>query len=216
MRTSFRYSNDEAVHYDRLVENEIPSYREIHRLIVEWFPYDDSLQTFHYLELGVGTGNLTSSILEGHPNIEVDAYDISEVMLRQARKKLSRFSNVIRFHNNDVFHTQFVRRYNAITLFLCEPAENAAIPAFFEQLANCLWDGASLLVCVQLDGVLADSIPRRITTTVWKHMLNKARFQIFDKFLVIEIRQGGSDSNQCKIPHEVFCHLGQRQRQATL
>jgi SAM-dependent methyltransferase len=135
-RTHFIYTAEEAVLYDTVIEREIPCYHELHRVIRDVFPYDDTIQELRYLELGIGTGNLTKYIIEAHANIRVDGYDISHQMLEIAHSKLQNYSEVS-FSNN----------YHVASIFLCEDQERIFTKDFLSRIYHSLLSKGVFIVC---------------------------------------------------------------------
>jgi SAM-dependent methyltransferase len=129
------------------VEVEIPGYWAVHQTIRDAFPYDDDLAELRYLELGVGTGNLTRTILVGHANIRVDAFDISAEMLRLAPRKLSAFGDRVDFFHEDVYEATFPRTYHVASIFLCENQGRMFAPDFLARVHTSLVPDGLFICC---------------------------------------------------------------------
>lgn len=147
VRNHFKYSAGEVSDYDSRVELDIPGYWAVHQAIRGAFPYDDDLAELRYLELGVGTGNLTRTILTDHANITVDAFDVSAEMLRLARRKLSGFSDHVRFYHEDVYEATFARTYHVASIFLCENQGRMFAPDFLARVNMSLVPGGLFICC---------------------------------------------------------------------
>jgi tRNA (cmo5U34)-methyltransferase len=80
----------EASTYDRTARESMPAYTELHRALVGGIPFL-STRSFRVLELGVGTGALTSAVLSRFPHAEVVGIDVSPRMIAAARRRLRRY-----------------------------------------------------------------------------------------------------------------------------
>lgn len=87
--------------YDKLIQNLIPKYTEMHNLVVQLvdFPKENKLSI---LDLGVGTGQTALSLLQKFPNATLDGIDISPKMIEQAEIRLKNFLNRITFSEQDI------------------------------------------------------------------------------------------------------------------
>jgi len=80
----------EARTYDRTARASMPAYTELHRTLVRGVPFL-STRAFRVLELGVGTGALTSALVATFPHAEVVGLDVSPRMIAAARRRLRRY-----------------------------------------------------------------------------------------------------------------------------
>ncbi len=80
----------EAAGYDRRARASMPGYSELHRTLVRGIPYV-ATRSFRVLELGVGTGALSSRILSEFPHARLVGIDLSPRMIARARRRLRRF-----------------------------------------------------------------------------------------------------------------------------
>lgn len=78
--------------YDPGIEAIVPRYDELHDTILNAPPHDRS-DPVSVLELGAGTGELTSKLLTRFPESEVLVVDHSDQMLAQAERKLATFGD---------------------------------------------------------------------------------------------------------------------------
>ncbi|PSP55521.1 class I SAM-dependent methyltransferase [Halobacteriales archaeon QS_1_67_19] len=78
--------------YDPGIEAIVPRYDELHDAILNAPPQDRD-EPIRVLELGAGTGELTSKLLTRFPESTVRVVDHSEQMLEEAERKLSTFDN---------------------------------------------------------------------------------------------------------------------------
>lgn len=86
-RVMRREFDREASQYDRTARASMPGYSDLHRTLIWGIPFV-STRSFRVLELGVGTGTLTAQILEGFPQAQLTAIDLSPRMITRARAKL--------------------------------------------------------------------------------------------------------------------------------
>jgi ubiquinone/menaquinone biosynthesis C-methylase UbiE len=77
----------QAALYDVTAPRSMPGYSELHRMLCRGVPFLPT-RAFRVLELGVGTGTLTSLILSSFPHAEVVGIDLSPKMIGRARTKL--------------------------------------------------------------------------------------------------------------------------------
>ncbi len=77
----------EAPGYDRTARASMPGYSELHRTLVRGIPLLPT-RSFRILELGVGTGALTSAVLETFPHARLVGIDVSPKMIAAARRRL--------------------------------------------------------------------------------------------------------------------------------
>jgi len=78
--------------YDSGIEAIVPRYDELHDAILNAPPHDRG-QPVRVLELGAGTGELTTKLLTRFPESTVRAVDHSEQMLDEAERKLDAFGD---------------------------------------------------------------------------------------------------------------------------
>jgi tRNA (cmo5U34)-methyltransferase len=78
--------------YDPGIEAIVPRYDELHDAVLNAPPHDRS-DPVSVLELGAGTGELTTKLLTRLPQSEVLAVDHSDQMLGEAERKLETFGD---------------------------------------------------------------------------------------------------------------------------
>ncbi|MGI0053817.1 MAG: class I SAM-dependent methyltransferase [Thermoplasmata archaeon] len=96
MAASRREFDREARGYDLTALRTMPRYRELHRMLAWGVPYLPA-RAISLLELGCGTGTLTARLLSGFPHAQLTAVDLSEEMIRQARRKTRAWSDRVEF-----------------------------------------------------------------------------------------------------------------------
>ncbi len=92
-----RHLQVDAEDYDVQIRRLIPHYDEMIAIGVEVLaslvPADG-----HVLDLGAGTGALSSAVLGGLPAVRVTVLDVDLAMLAEARRRLARFADRVSFH----------------------------------------------------------------------------------------------------------------------
>jgi tRNA (cmo5U34)-methyltransferase len=92
-----RHLDVDAEGYDVQIRRFIPHYDDMIATGVELLaalaPVDG-----HVLELGGGTGALSSAVLDGLPGVRVTMVDVDADMLGTARRRLARFADRVVFH----------------------------------------------------------------------------------------------------------------------
>ncbi|MFC7080878.1 class I SAM-dependent methyltransferase [Halorussus caseinilyticus] len=78
--------------YDPGIEAIVPRYDELHDAILNSPPHDRN-DPVNVLELGAGTGELTTKLLTRFPKSDVLVVDHSEQMLGEAERKLETFGD---------------------------------------------------------------------------------------------------------------------------
>lgn len=102
----------EAPVYDRTARASMPGYFDLHRMLIGGIPYSRTRE-FRVLELGVGTGTLSSLVLAEFPHARLTAIDLSTRMIARARMKLRRFRGRVELVAGDIGEFQ-ERPYDAI------------------------------------------------------------------------------------------------------
>ncbi|MGD1099587.1 MAG: class I SAM-dependent methyltransferase [Thermoplasmata archaeon] len=91
----------EAPGYDRAARASMPGYLDLHRTLLGGIPYIPT-RAFRILELGVGTGTLSSLILDGFPHAQLTGVDLSPRMIARARTKLRPFRDRVELVAGDL------------------------------------------------------------------------------------------------------------------
>lgn len=97
----------EASGYDRTALASMPGYVALHRTLLGGIPYVPT-RSFRVLELGVGTGTLSSMVLAEFPHAHLTGVDISPRMISRARAKLRPFRDRFELVAGDI--GEFVER----------------------------------------------------------------------------------------------------------
>ena len=103
--------------YDKLIQNLIPKYTEMHNLVVQLVDFSKENKLF-ILDLGVGTGQTALSLLQKFPNATLDGIDISPKMIEQAKIRLKNFLDRVTFSEQDVKDLQISKSYDVCVAVL--------------------------------------------------------------------------------------------------
>jgi len=79
-----------AIVYDSLIPKLIPQYDQQNKLLLDLIPFDRQ-SPLHVLDLGAGTGVLSSLILQRFASANVTVFDLAESMLETCQRNLSAF-----------------------------------------------------------------------------------------------------------------------------
>lgn len=102
----------EASDYDRSALASMPGYTDLHRTLLEGIPYVPT-RAFRVLELGVGTGTLSSLVLARFPHARLTGVDLSPRMIARARQKLRPFRGRVELVAGDLGEFE-VRPYDVV------------------------------------------------------------------------------------------------------
>lgn len=80
--------NKGALQYDRHRQKVIPCFRDFYKTLVQLVPFEKN-DAFSLLDLGAGTGLVTSLVLNVFPETNATLVDISEKMLEKARERFT-------------------------------------------------------------------------------------------------------------------------------
>ena len=91
----------EASTYDRTASASMPGYSELHRALLNGVPFLPT-RSFHLLELGVGTGTLSTQLLRRFPHARLTGVDLSRRMIAKAREKLRPLRDRVQLRAGDL------------------------------------------------------------------------------------------------------------------
>lgn len=132
--------------YDKLIQNLIPKYTEMHKLVVQLvdFPKENKLSI---LDLGVGTGQTALSLLQKFPNATLDGIDISPKMIEQAKIRLKNFLDRITFSEQDIKDLKISKSYNAcIAVLSIHHLNENQKPKLFRKIFDNLNDNGIFVI----------------------------------------------------------------------
>lgn len=185
--------------YDKLIQNLIPKYTEMHNLVVELvdFPQDQKL---NFLDLGVGTGQTALSLLNKFPRATLDGIDISPKMIKQAKIRLKKYVDKVAFYEQDIKKLVVKKKYDAcIAILSVHHLDEKQKPILFRKIFDKLNENGIFVIA---DIIKFDS--KRVTKkkeNEWKKFLinnlGKRRGQYwFENYLEEDLPS--SISNQLK------------------
>lgn len=96
-----RYFDQYARDYDRIQPVKIEMYRFYHQLALDLIPFERD-QAFKFADLGCGTGNFLSMVLDRFPVSMAIALDLSEQMLSVTESKLGAAAQRVHFMQHDL------------------------------------------------------------------------------------------------------------------
>jgi tRNA (cmo5U34)-methyltransferase len=135
-----------ADQYDELFITHMHAYDTTHEMILTMLPFPKE-HTLRVLELGVGTGNLTSKVLDRFPQSTVVGYDLSSEMLARARAKLAPVGARVQIHEGDISQVAFPGPFDAvISAIAVHHVPSPAKPILFHRLYDALRPGGILVL----------------------------------------------------------------------
>jgi tRNA (cmo5U34)-methyltransferase len=93
--------DNSARHFDRLRRRLVPRFDDFYGSVLELLEDNLCDEPVHFLDLGAGTGLLSELVLDQFPQATLTAIDIAERMVEQARTRLARFGDRVRFVVSD-------------------------------------------------------------------------------------------------------------------
>jgi len=104
-----RYANQ----YNQSRRKLIPCFDDFYRIAVEIIPFQHE-ENIKVLDLGAGTGLFSSLVASAYKNAEIILVDVSENMIAQARKTLSKFPNNFSYLVTDYSVVKFEQQFDVI------------------------------------------------------------------------------------------------------
>jgi len=94
-----------AMQYDKLIRLWVPWYDELTQITINNLACKSNYPCI--LDLGCGTGNLSSAILDIYPKAEIHVVDVSSQMIDLCKSQLTRKSNQIYYYTKDLSNLDF-------------------------------------------------------------------------------------------------------------
>jgi tRNA (cmo5U34)-methyltransferase len=139
-----RHLDVDAEGYDVQIRRFIPHYDEMIATGVELLralaPADG-----HVLDLGGGTGALSSAVLDGLPGVHVTVLDVDAEMLGEARRRLARFADRVSFHEGSFLEPLLAADAVVACLALHHVHDLRTKTALYRAIHNTLSPGGVLL-----------------------------------------------------------------------
>ena len=131
----------EAAAYDRAATGTMPGYDELHQTLLWGVPFSPT-RKFRVLELGVGTGTLSSRLLGRFPHAELVGVDLSRRMIAVARTKLRRYRDRATLVHGDLSEFPAEAPYDVVVSSLAiHHLEDTAKWALFRKVRKSLTRG---------------------------------------------------------------------------
>jgi len=143
----WRFDKNVAKAFDSHVRKSVPFYDEMQRMMIEiseYFVRDHSV----VYDLGSSTGttlDLLSTAHAGKEDVQFSGFDLSEFMIKEARKKVNRAN--VRFHHKNIIDVEFSPPANFVTsLFTMQFLTLAERRTLLTRLHEGLIEGGGLLI----------------------------------------------------------------------
>jgi tRNA (cmo5U34)-methyltransferase len=131
----------EAAGYDRTASQTMPGYDELHQTLLWGIPFAPT-RRFRVLELGTGTGTLTTRLLARYPHAELVGVDLSKRMIAVSRAKLRRYRDRVVLLQADLAEFPTDAPYDAVLSSLAiHHLEDRAKWALFRKVRRSLASG---------------------------------------------------------------------------
>ena len=136
---------EEALAYDEAILRLVPRYHEQHGILLSLLPFTRD-QPLRVLDLGCGTGVLSHVVLEEFARATGVAFDLTENMLVQAKKRLRRFADRVSFQQGDFGKDEIGKGYDlVISGFAIHHLTNAAKQELYRRIFESLNPGGVFL-----------------------------------------------------------------------
>jgi tRNA (cmo5U34)-methyltransferase len=135
-----------AFDYDGLIPRLIPYYREQHDLILQLIPFETNAN-IKVLDLGAGTGILSSLILQAFPQANVAAFDMAENMLKICQTNLCAFQERLTLQQGNFAEDDFGSGYDLVVSGLAiHHLDSGGKKTLFKKLFHSMNPGGILLI----------------------------------------------------------------------
>lgn len=93
MKDVKNHFEEEAEEFDDLILKLIPNYKGMINSLISSIPFESS-KPIKVLDLGCGTGNITSEVKKRYPKARVTCVDLAENMIEISQYKLARYDDI--------------------------------------------------------------------------------------------------------------------------
>ncbi|HEY7714726.1 MAG TPA: methyltransferase domain-containing protein [Candidatus Binatia bacterium] len=142
----WRFDQDVSKAFDSHVRKSVPFYDEIQRMVIELSEYFVRDQSVVY-DLGSSTGTTIQLLAEAHAgkeDVQFIGIDVSEFMINEARKKMTRAN--VQFHHKNIMDMDFSPPANFMTaLFTLQFLTFADRRKLLTQIKQGLIEGGAFL-----------------------------------------------------------------------
>ena len=162
---------EEAKEYDELILKLIPKYNEMIESLINSIPFEDS-KTIEVLDLGCGTGNITSAVKKRYPHAKITCIDLAEQMINITKFKLSKY-NDIKYLLGDLREIPFGADYDLIisSLALHHLQTDQEKISIYHKIYDSLKEGGAFY---NADNILASSeYLENVNMKQWKDFMRK-------------------------------------------
>jgi len=206
-----RHLGVEAESYDVQIRRFIPHYDDMIATGVELLaalaPADG-----HVLDLGGGTGALSSAVLEGLPSVRVTVLDVDVDMLDEARTRLARFADRVAFHEGSFLDPLPAADAVVASLALHHVHDLGTKTTVYRAIHDTLSVGGALLNLdaavtdgVQLNGLVFDRMAARMADHGITNAEARSHFEAWeeeDRYFPIDaelnaLREAGFGEVEC-------------------
>jgi tRNA (cmo5U34)-methyltransferase len=206
-----RHLDVDAEGYDVEIRRFIPHYDDMIATGVELLrvlaPADG-----HILDLGGGTGALSSAVLDGLPGARVTVLDVDANMLGEARRRLARFADQVAFHEGSFLDPLPAADAVVASLALHHVHDLPAKMALYRAIHNALSPGGVLLNLdaavtedTRLNGLVFDRMAARMGDHGITDEQARAHFAAWadeDRYFPLDaelsaLREAGFDEVEC-------------------
>jgi tRNA (cmo5U34)-methyltransferase len=143
----WRFDKNVSKAFDSHVHKSVPFYDEIQRMVIELSEYFVRDHSVVY-DLGSSTGttlDLLSRVHAGKEDVQFIGFDLSNFMVKEARKKINRPN--VRFHHKNIVDVEFSPRPTFVTsLFTIQFLTLAERRTLLTRINESLIEGGGLLI----------------------------------------------------------------------
>lgn len=181
-----RFDNETASLYSQRKPEWLPEFEFTFSLVPKLLkPFVDKKSKI--LDLGAGTGNLSRTIFESIPELEIELVDFSENMLSEVKSVLKPFEGKYSVTRADIFETSFSENnYNGIvSSFAIHHARGEdTYKKTYQNIYNSLTSPGIFICCDVIDG--ANNYLSSLNESGWTDFLEKNGFQKKDILKIID------------------------------
>lgn len=140
-----------AKDYDETRRKYISCFDDFYGIAIEQIPYGTNDQ-FKILDLGAGTGLLSSLVKEAFPYCKITLSDISSEMLEKAKKRLGH-SDSVSYIQNDYINDEISGEYDVVISALSlHHSTQSELKSVFSKINNSLRNGGIFINADQILG----------------------------------------------------------------
>lgn len=190
MKDVKNHFEEEAKEFDDLILNLIPNYKGMINSLIRSIPFESS-KPIKVLDLGCGTGNVTSEVKKRYPQAQVTCVDLAENMIDIAQYKLARYDD-IEYQVVDLRNFQYGEdNYDLIisSLALHHLRTDEEKITIYQRIYDALTDGG---VFLNADDVMASSeYLEKVNLEEWKEFMlkNLPLSEIEEKWLPTHLKE---------------------------